>query len=121
LRKLQLDLHSGGPRSVGERRQLGQPRRCGLHVCVGAPHHTDHPPHLTQRVPPRGLDRLERLHRQVRVNGRQALSTLGLDHHHAHAVRDNVVKLPGDPGALVYPRLPRAFVAVALELGSSCA
>ena len=46
------------------------------------------------------LDGAQRLARGLRVAVEQVLGGAGLDHHDADAVRDDVVQLAGDPGAL---------------------
>ena len=46
----------------------------------------------------------------------QPRAGLRLDHHHAHAVGDDVVQLAGDPTALLGDHRPHALLALAFEL-----
>ena len=59
-----------------------------------------------------------------RVVTHHALGTTGLQHHDRHAVRDHVVQLAGDPGALgsdgLRRLLPEPLVALGEQSSSSC-
>ncbi len=75
-----------GPVRAGERRLLAQ--------------HAEHAPHVGQRLASRARDLPHRLRRPRRVLGACPGSGIGQRHHHLDVVRDHVVHLPRDAGAL---------------------
>ena len=75
----------------------------------------EHPAHVGQREAPGGRDRLEGRPRLVGSLLDDPQRATGLDHDHAHVVRDDVVQLAGDPLALVADGALGPLVALALE------
>ena len=57
-------------------------------------------------------NRLKRGPRIVRARSRSRSATSGLDHDHAHVVRDHVVELTGNPLAFLEHCSARAFLAL---------
>src|SRR5204863_3651013 len=75
---------------------------------------SEQPAQLDQRLTTARLDRAESAARLLRVV-KQARPGLRLHDHHAHAVRDHVVELAGDPPALLGDRRPRLLLPLALQ------
>ncbi len=67
---------------------------------VTGPQHAEQPPHLRERLPAGAGDGLQGLLGLVGGRVHDVGGTVGLDDHHRHVVRDDVVQLAGDPGPL---------------------
>ncbi len=85
---------------------------------VGA-HDPEQPAHLAQGLPAGGLDREQGGGGSRRVVGEHAPRGARLDHHHAHAVRHDIVEIAGDARAFFGDSNPRLFFALALQAGSA--
>jgi hypothetical protein len=68
---------------------------------VETPEHSDHSAHLCERFPTCLLDHLECLALANELRLEQHPHTRRLHRHHTDSVADDVVQLPGDPGALL--------------------
>ena len=79
---------------------------CGpsARLAVGAAQEPEHPPQLAERLAPRARDRDEGLACPLGIALEHRLARLGLHHHRADAMRDDVVQLARQPRALVGDR-----------------
>ena len=77
--------------------------------------HAEHAPQLGERRAPGLLHRPERTARPLGIGVEHRLGRLRLHHHHAEAVRDHVVHLARQAGALLGHRRPGLALALALE------
>ena len=95
---------------VGER---GLGRERGL--LLGAAQHAEQPAHLHQRGAAGLLDGGEGVARGLAVVVDHAARGAGLDDHEAHGVRDHVVELARDAGALLHHCAGGALLALGLD------
>ena len=119
---VQLDVAAGGPQLLHQRIEGAEPRlRRDHHLLIAGAQHAEQPPQLGQRLAAAGLDGAERPAGVAGV-AQQLRPGLGLHDHHRHGVRDHVVQLPGDPGALLDHGLVSGQVAFPLgQLSTSLA
>ena len=119
---------SGGTRTLSKPFELRESRRCRTeHVDVVAVQHPDHLAQIGQRFPAASFHRPKRVRGRAPVSARYRAGGHGLDHHHAHAVGDNVVQLPCDPDPFGRRHAPHPFtllfgeaLGVDLKRGSQC-
>src|SRR5581483_10209424 len=104
-----LDLEPGCTHGRCELLQLGDAGlRCELRVVVALAEHAEQAAHLDERLAARALDLLERPHwRLIALRTRAT----GLEHDDAEIVRDDVVQLSREPGALLGEGVLRGSLA----------
>jgi len=115
----QLEPQPGVEQLAGLLEQAGELLHARLRfelaaLVVGRTQHAEQPAHLRERLPSGAGDRGQRLPRLLRRRLERERGPIGLYHHHAHVVRDDVVQFAGDPGALggdrdLSPRVALAF------------
>jgi hypothetical protein len=96
-----------------------QPHAVGAAVLPGGVEQIEQTAYLRLGLLGHLADRVERLGRQRWVGGGQPLAGACLDHHHADAVRHDVVQLAGDPGSLIADCLGREQRALGLKLAAA--
>src|SRR4051794_35733650 len=108
---------AGSPQLLGERRKVGEAglgSECGRALRLVL-HDADEAAHVGQRLVAGLLDDQQRLARAAGVRVEQQPRGSALDGHDGHAVRDHVVQVAGDPGALGRHRGSRALLALPFE------
>ena len=103
---------------VGERVETVESGLRGeLEVVAVAAHRAEQAAHLGERAAAGALDAVERLRVLGQLAGQLVADGADLEHHHAHRVRDDVVQLARDPGALLGHGDACRRVALALGRG----
>ena len=113
LRALHLELD----RQPRAREPAHEPRQVG--VLLPRPQHAEQLPHLLQRLAAGLGDLLQRAGGGIGRRG--VAAAVGLRDHHRQRVRDHVVQLARDPGALLRRPELRLLVALDLERGQALA
>jgi hypothetical protein len=112
----ELDIQPAPARLLEQRAEALDP---GLwrerHVAVGPAQRAERPAHLAECRAARALDRLERLARALGIAVEYAPRALGLHDHEPDVVRDDVVELACDAGALLRHGVELALALLALE------
>ena len=117
------DVGLGGLRGEALARAVAQPARAGEHGhgpggggrLGAAPQHAEQAPHVRERRPAGLGDGAERPGRRRGVGVGRVPAAVGLRDHHGERVGDDVVHLPGDPGAFGRGRDLGLLVALDLE------
>ena len=113
----ELDGQPGRPYLCEQAVQTFEPRHRVVSRALALAQDAQHAPHVTQRLTARPGDHVERRPRLLRPPVDGTAAATGLDHDHAHVVRDDVVQLARDALSFLddrptRPCLPLAFLAL---------
>ncbi len=116
---LVLHLQPAGAQPVEQQTDPGKAERCTTELVIVAPQHADDSAQVSQRVASGGRDRGQRVAGRSRVADSHEPRGAGLDDHHAHTVRNDIMQLTRDPGALFgeQPLGPNAGFVTQFGLG----